>query len=124
MAQIQQGNILKGSFWPEKVRVISVKTIGENQIRIEVVGVETQRFYNPILSLEDIKSIDIIEEKALQFTGDGETVITGSFNFTKAAEENNAENLLIIHDGKLASLYIKNWEEHAEHSENYAVRGR
>jgi phosphatidylserine/phosphatidylglycerophosphate/cardiolipin synthase-like enzyme len=51
-------------------------------------------------------------------------VITGSFNFTKAAEENNAENLLIIHDGKLASLYIKNWEEHAEHSENYAVRGR
>jgi phosphatidylserine/phosphatidylglycerophosphate/cardiolipin synthase-like enzyme len=29
---------------------------------------------------------------------DGETVITGSFNFTKAAEENNAENLLIIHD--------------------------
>jgi phosphatidylserine/phosphatidylglycerophosphate/cardiolipin synthase-like enzyme len=36
-------------------------------------------------------------------------VITGSFNFTKAAEENNAENLLIIHDKKLASLYIKNW---------------
>ena len=27
---------------------------------------------------------------------DGETVITGSFNFTKAAEERNAENLLII----------------------------
>jgi phosphatidylserine/phosphatidylglycerophosphate/cardiolipin synthase-like enzyme len=25
---------------------------------------------------------------------DGETVITGSFNFTKAAEEKNAENLL------------------------------
>jgi phosphatidylserine/phosphatidylglycerophosphate/cardiolipin synthase-like enzyme len=29
---------------------------------------------------------------------DGETVITGSFNFTKAAEENNAENLLVIRD--------------------------
>jgi phosphatidylserine/phosphatidylglycerophosphate/cardiolipin synthase-like enzyme len=27
---------------------------------------------------------------------DRETVITGSFNFTKAAEEKNAENLLII----------------------------
>ena len=25
-------------------------------------------------------------------------MITGSFNFTKAAEERNAENLLIIHD--------------------------
>jgi len=28
---------------------------------------------------------------------DGSVVITGSFNFTKAAEESNAENLLIIH---------------------------
>jgi phosphatidylserine/phosphatidylglycerophosphate/cardiolipin synthase-like enzyme len=37
---------------------------------------------------------------------DGETVITGSFNFTKAAEENNAENLLVIHDKKLAERYI------------------
>jgi phosphatidylserine/phosphatidylglycerophosphate/cardiolipin synthase-like enzyme len=33
---------------------------------------------------------------------DGETVITGSFNFTKAAEENNAENLLVIRG-------IRNW---------------
>jgi phosphatidylserine/phosphatidylglycerophosphate/cardiolipin synthase-like enzyme len=51
-------------------------------------------------------------------------VITGSFNFTKAAEENNAENLLIIHDKKLASLYIKNWLEHEKHSEVYVGRGR
>jgi phosphatidylserine/phosphatidylglycerophosphate/cardiolipin synthase-like enzyme len=29
---------------------------------------------------------------------DGETVLTGSFNFTKAAQEKNAENLLIIRD--------------------------
>jgi len=27
---------------------------------------------------------------------DGEMVLTGSFNFTKAAQEKNAENLLII----------------------------
>jgi hypothetical protein len=67
--QIQQGNILKGPFWPENVRVISVKTIGENQIRIEAVGLETQRFYNPILSLEDIKFIEVIEERPFQFTG-------------------------------------------------------
>jgi phosphatidylserine/phosphatidylglycerophosphate/cardiolipin synthase-like enzyme len=29
---------------------------------------------------------------------DSHTVLTGSFNFTKAAEENNAENLLVIDD--------------------------
>jgi phosphatidylserine/phosphatidylglycerophosphate/cardiolipin synthase-like enzyme len=55
---------------------------------------------------------------------DGETVITGSFNFTKAAEESNAENLLIIHDKKLADLYTKNWQEHEKHSEDYMERGR
>ena len=54
---------------------------------------------------------------------DGETVITGSFNFTKAAEENNAENLLVIHDKKLAERYIKNWQEHERHSEVYVERG-
>lgn len=54
----------------------------------------------------------------------GEAVITGSFNFTKAAEENNAENLLITHDKQLNSLYTKNYQEHAVHSEVYAGRGR
>jgi len=55
---------------------------------------------------------------------DGEVVVTGSFNFTKAAEENNAENLLIIHDKKLAPLYMKNWQDQQNHSEVYVVRRR
>jgi phosphatidylserine/phosphatidylglycerophosphate/cardiolipin synthase-like enzyme len=55
---------------------------------------------------------------------DGEIVITGSFNFTKAAEEKDAENLLVIRDKKLASLYTKNWQDHAQHSEVYTGRGR
>jgi len=40
---------------------------------------------------------------------DNKTVITGSFNFTKAAKE-NAENLLIIHDTNLTKKYIANWQ--------------
>jgi phosphatidylserine/phosphatidylglycerophosphate/cardiolipin synthase-like enzyme len=55
---------------------------------------------------------------------DGETVITGSFNFTKVAEGNNAENLLVIRDKKLADRYTKNWEEHERHSEVYVGRGK
>jgi phosphatidylserine/phosphatidylglycerophosphate/cardiolipin synthase-like enzyme len=55
---------------------------------------------------------------------DGDTFITGSFNFTEAAEENNAENLFVIHDRKLAERYIKNWQEHERHSEVYVGRGR
>ena len=50
---------------------------------------------------------------------DRETVITGSFNFTKAAEERNAENLLIIRNKDLAKIYLTNWEKHKEHSERY-----
>lgn len=50
---------------------------------------------------------------------DGATVLTGSFNFTKAAEEKNAENLLILRDVGLAKLYMENWQKHREHSEGY-----
>jgi len=53
---------------------------------------------------------------------DTETVISGSFNFIKAAEKNNAENLLVINDRKLAERYIKNWQEHERHSEMYEGR--
>ncbi len=42
---------------------------------------------------------------------DGAAVITGSFNFTKAAEENNAENCLILRGNPaLVALYEKNWQ--------------
>ena len=53
---------------------------------------------------------------------DGHTIITGSFNFTKAAEEHNAENLLVIDDRSLAARYAKNWEEHRQHSIPYLGR--
>ena len=53
---------------------------------------------------------------------DGQTVLTGSFNFTKAAEESNAENLLVIADPVLAKKYLQNWQDHKEHSESYTGR--
>lgn len=48
---------------------------------------------------------------------DGATVITGSFNFTKAAEASNAENLLVIRDQGLAALYTQNWNNRLARSE-------
>jgi phosphatidylserine/phosphatidylglycerophosphate/cardiolipin synthase-like enzyme len=48
---------------------------------------------------------------------DGGTVITGSFNFTRAAELKNAENLLILESPELADYYAKNWQTHLQHSE-------
>jgi phosphatidylserine/phosphatidylglycerophosphate/cardiolipin synthase-like enzyme len=53
---------------------------------------------------------------------DGTTVVTGSFNFTKAAEEKNAENLLILRSKELATYYTQNWQKHRDHSEEYRHR--
>jgi phosphatidylserine/phosphatidylglycerophosphate/cardiolipin synthase-like enzyme len=50
---------------------------------------------------------------------DNRMVITGSFNFTKEAEESNAENLLVIRDSALAEKYANNWREHWAHSVQY-----
>jgi len=44
---------------------------------------------------------------------DGSTIITGSFNFTKSAENYNAENLLVIsNDPPLADQYTVSWKTH------------
>lgn len=51
---------------------------------------------------------------------DRNTLITGSFNFTKAAEEKNAENLLVIRKNRpLVDRYLRNLEDHRNHSERY-----
>jgi len=55
---------------------------------------------------------------------DRECVITGSFNFTKAAEEKNAENILVIRSNpELTSKYIGNFDWHLRHSDVYQGRG-
>lgn len=50
---------------------------------------------------------------------DDEIVITGSFNFSKAAEESNAENLLVIKEKSVVKRYVDNYNEHREHSAIY-----
>jgi phosphatidylserine/phosphatidylglycerophosphate/cardiolipin synthase-like enzyme len=53
---------------------------------------------------------------------DGQIVITGSFNFTKSAEDSNAENLLILHSPDLAARYEQNYQHHLAHSIKYEGR--
>lgn len=49
---------------------------------------------------------------------DGLIVETGSYNYTRAGENSNAENCLFIRDDVLASSYTKNWDKHRGHSES------
>ena len=100
-------------------------------VKVEVILDKSQRtdqytsatfFFNAGIPVK-IDAIHAIAHNKIMII-DGETVITGSFNFTKAAEENNAENLLVVHDRKLAEGYVRNWQEHERHSEVYGGRGR
>ena len=51
---------------------------------------------------------------------DRDTVITGSFNFTEAAQTKNAENVLLIKGHPdIATAYAKNWEKRLAESRPY-----
>ncbi len=51
---------------------------------------------------------------------DKRVVITGSFNFTRAAENQNAENLLILDDlPDLTRAYRENFQKHLRHAVPY-----
>jgi phosphatidylserine/phosphatidylglycerophosphate/cardiolipin synthase-like enzyme len=46
---------------------------------------------------------------------DRQTVLTGSYNFTVAAQRHNAENLLIVRDNSaLAEVYARQWDKLAK----------
>lgn len=49
---------------------------------------------------------------------DSKKVITGSFNFTSAADHRNAENVILIEDTDIASLYLRNWTNREKESHN------
>jgi len=42
---------------------------------------------------------------------DGQIVVMGSYNFTKAAEQDNDENVLIIHNPEIAAAYTADWQK-------------
>lgn len=51
---------------------------------------------------------------------DGQTVQTGSFNYSKSAHVRNAENVLVIHEvPEIAARYVKEWQRLWQESEPY-----
>lgn len=76
-------------------------------------------------TLEDLRSerMDVVIDRKHAIAHnkvivyDGRVVLTGSFNFTSAAEHANAENCLFIDDANLAARYQANWRVHHDHSD-------
>ena len=56
-------------------------------------------------------AVGIAHNKTMIF--DGRQTLTGSFNWSEAANTRNAENLLLIEDHSLAQIYKDNWEKRA-----------
>lgn len=50
---------------------------------------------------------------------DRDILITGSFNYTYAADSKNAENVLMIKSQDLAGIYTDNFLKHRQHSRKY-----
>ena len=99
-----------------KSRGVNVQVILDDSQRTEKYTEATFLLHAGIPTYIDAKHA-IAHNKVMVI--DARTVITGSFNFTKAAEESNAENLLVIDDVELAKKYTQNWMEHYKHSEPY-----
>ncbi|NNM82702.1 MAG: phospholipase D family protein [Burkholderiales bacterium] len=54
-------------------------------------------------------SVHIAHNKVMIF--DGRSVLTGSFNFSAAAQKSNAENILLVEDSpELAAVYARDWK--------------
>lgn len=55
----------------------------------------------------------------------GASVVTGSFNFTFAAQYRNAENVLILHGNReLAQIFLNNWQLHRSHATAFSSSPR
>jgi phosphatidylserine/phosphatidylglycerophosphate/cardiolipin synthase-like enzyme len=60
------------------------------------------------ISVRDDSQYSIMHNKFIVV--DEKTVEEGSFNYTAAAERKNAENVLVLHDRKIAGEYAQEWE--------------
>lgn len=71
-------------------------------------------YQHQIRLLED-DTVNIAHNKVMIL--DDSVLETGSFNFTKAAQMQNAENMLIIHNTDVAQAYLENWQERKKQSQ-------
>jgi len=69
MDKLTSGARLQGPFWPETVRVVSIKRVGE-LLSLESVGTESNTFYSQILSPTDLEKIIVAGGSRRDFGGD------------------------------------------------------
>jgi len=71
---LEVGDIVSGQIFPEPVKILAIKSIGPTLTKIEAVGVNSQKYYNPVLSPAELATITRCSEHHQGFTGVGEHV--------------------------------------------------
>lgn len=84
----------------------------KNYLGLDIKGVFEKKQISDYSRYEDLKEVSIIDKNTYTmhhkvFIIDNKTVITGSYNPTKNANERNDENILIIHEKDIAEKYIE-----------------
>jgi len=94
-----------------------VKFAQRRGVRVRIL-LDSSNFSAKKSLISDLRSegIEVVQDKVPGIAHnkiiiiDEAKVITGSFNFTKAADTRNAENVILIKDPKLSSIYLENWK--------------
>ncbi len=86
-----------------------------DQGQAKASGAEYERLKQAGLDVRLESSPALLHHKVIIV--DGETVVTGSYNFTRSAEEENDEALLILHDPALAQLFLGEFSSMFENAE-------
>ena len=74
ISAITAGMVITAPIFPEPVKVMNVRHIGSDKIKLEAVGQNTRMYYSPILGREELSQIKVAQEKTFAFTGDAEDV--------------------------------------------------
>lgn len=86
---------------------VEVKVVLEEQ-QANVKGSEYEKLKNAGVDIRIDGNPDLMHHKIAVI--DDEVVITGSYNWSAAAEDRNDENLVVIRDEEVAKLYRKEFE--------------
>jgi superfamily II DNA or RNA helicase len=69
--QLKPGQFLEADFWPEPVRLLTVRALGD-RTQIEAVGAKTQQFYSRILGGADLTRLRVQSDSSRDFAGNAE----------------------------------------------------
>ena len=77
--------------------------------QLDAAGHDYPRFKAAGLAVEPDPLPGLLHHKVLVL--DGQTVVLGSYNFTRSADVRNDENVLVVHDADLAAAFVFWWDQ-------------